>query len=87
MLVAGHFGGEALFGETSRASAGGYDIFALMLTNSGEHLWDRTFGGPQDEEGHAIARGCSGTLFVGGRDPGNDTGSLASMDTLLLAFD
>jgi len=32
-------------------------------------------------------RGCTGTLFVGGRDPGNDTGSFVSMDALLLAFD
>jgi len=87
VLVAGHFGGEARFGETPRASAGGYDVFALVLTSSGEHVWDRTAGGPQNEEGHAISGGCAGAVFVGGRDPGHDAGNLVSMDALLVAFD
>jgi len=87
VLLAGHFAGQATFGSSPQVSAGGYDTFALMLTGAGDHLWDRTFGGSKDEEGHAIVRGCTGTLFVGGRDPGNDTGSLVSMDALLIAFD
>ena len=87
VLVAGYFSDEAIFGEAPRVSAGGDDVFALMLTNSGENLWDRTQGGPGDETGRAIARGCTGTIFVGGRDPGNDSGNLVSMDALLLAFD
>jgi hypothetical protein len=87
VLLSGHFSEEAVFGPAPSQSAGGDDVFALMLSGAGEHVWDRTWGGPEDEEARAIVRGCTGTIYVGGRDPGNDTGNLVSMDALLLAFD
>lgn len=57
--------GDLLFtGRTSNAGAGGWDIFALRVTGSGNFRFCRTFGGTSYDEGFSIHETGTGDILL-----------------------
>ncbi len=56
----GHFviktsdGGYAIIGTTNSLGAGNYDVWLLKMDSSGDTLWTKTYGGPDDDEGYCL---------------------------------
>jgi hypothetical protein len=48
-------GGAVAVGFTNSEGAGGRDVWALRVDANGNRLWARTYGGPGDDGGHALA--------------------------------
>ena len=69
VYVTGYFQGRARFGEgaeaVERTAAGGTDAFLAALTPEGELRWTVHFGGPEDDEGRAVAADRDGAVFAG----------------------
>ncbi len=61
-------GGFLIVGFTDSFGAGGMDIYLFRTDMEGELLWDRTFGGPKDEFGWAMAAAPNGGLCAGRSD-------------------
>ena len=70
-------GGYAVAGYTSSKGAGGYDAWVIRLDQEGNKVWDKTYGGSQDDGawsliqttdgGYAVA-GYTSSKGAGGRD-------------------
>ncbi|MHA2405383.1 MAG: Loki-CTERM sorting domain-containing protein [Candidatus Hermodarchaeia archaeon] len=56
-------GGFAFVGTTSSFGAGGEDIWLVRTDTSGNHLWNQTFGGSEDDEGYSV-KALSGGGYV-----------------------
>ncbi len=60
-------GGEIIItGTTSTFGAGGFDIYLLRLSASGDLVWDTTYGGDRDEQAYACAAMPDGGLAICG---------------------
>ena len=55
-----------LVGWTACFGAGSADAFLAKYDTNGVQLWNRTWGGPIDDDGMAIASDPSGNVFIGG---------------------
>ncbi len=60
-------GGFLIVGFTDSFGAGGMDIYLIRTDMEGELLWDRTFGGPEDEFGWAMAADPDGGYVLAGQ--------------------
>ncbi len=49
-------GGYILVGSTKSYGSGGYDIWAIKTDEMGNKIWDKTFGGPLDDEGDSVLK-------------------------------
>ena len=66
MAFSGFFGGSVDFGS-GPITAAGSDGFVVALTGAtGAPLWSRTFGGPGDDRGNAIAIDPAGDVVAAG---------------------
>ena len=66
VLVTGSFEGSVVFGsDTFKATAS--DLFVLKLSDKGEVVWARAFGGGGDDIGHAVAVDKAGNAIVSGQ--------------------
>ncbi len=54
-------------GEFFMTSNGGADAFLLKMTNTGEFIWAKQFGGPETEGGNAVRVDNFGRIYVAGR--------------------
>jgi hypothetical protein len=59
-------GGHALAGYTTSQGAGLYDVWMLKLDREGRVLWDRSFGGPENDWARAIVELPDGGLAFAG---------------------
>ncbi len=72
VAVAGFFSGTVDFdpgeGMYERTSMPTFDddVFVTMLDADGSHVWTRTFGGAQDDEGRVLGVDDDGSVVVGG---------------------
>ena len=66
IYVVGQFSGTATVGATSITSAGSADVFVAKLTDDGAVTWARALGGPDFENGVAIATDAGGDVYVTG---------------------
>jgi hypothetical protein len=53
-------------GTSNLTSAGGPDVFILKLSNSGNLIWVKGFGGASEEFGNSIAVDASGNVYTTG---------------------
>jgi len=67
VLVTGDFSSSsAIFGTTTLANAGGYDMFIAKYDGSGNVLWAKREGGTSDDRGNGITTDASGNVLVTG---------------------
>ncbi|WP_437779311.1 hypothetical protein [Sorangium sp. So ce1097] len=77
LVITGSFEETIDFGGGPLVSAGGKDVFVAKLGDAGEHLFSHRYGGPADQEGHAVATvGFAGHVLLTGSFEGSiDLGS------------
>ncbi len=66
IILTGYFNGNALIGNQGFASAGRSDIFVLKMDSDGNYLWQKSFGGINYDEGHAVSVDNDGNIFITG---------------------
>ena len=66
VYVTGGYKGTAIFGTTSKTSAGISDVFVVKYNNSGTFQWVQSAGGTSDDVGNSIALDVSGNIYVTG---------------------
>jgi len=59
-------GGYIVTGRTASFGAGGYDVWMLKLDENGTVQWQKTYGGPGDDEAHAVRQTLNGGYVVAG---------------------
>jgi hypothetical protein len=59
-------GGYAILGETSSKGAGGLDFWIIKLDKQGNLLWDKTFGGSDEETAKSLIQTTDGGYAVAG---------------------
>jgi hypothetical protein len=65
-LVKTNDGGYALAGYTTSSGAGSYDVYLVKTDVNGNYLWNKTYGGPNDDRGYAIVQTAdAGYAIVG----------------------
>ena len=60
------FSASGAFGEKTQASKGNRDFWVVKIDGFGNKLWDKTYGGDQKEEPHAIYQTPDGGFLIGG---------------------
>ncbi len=58
--------GHIIAGYTRSYGAGGSDVWLIKVDANGEVNWDRTFGGPEDDEAYSIVKTTDGDYLVAG---------------------
>ncbi|MHA2250147.1 MAG: hypothetical protein ACXAD7_07285 [Candidatus Kariarchaeaceae archaeon] len=59
--------GFALFGSTNSYGAGQSDMWLITIDRNGEEVWNRTYGGANDEFGYTLITCSDGGYLLGGR--------------------
>ncbi|QNF32133.1 T9SS type A sorting domain-containing protein [Adhaeribacter swui] len=62
-------------GDKSQESKGGKDYWLIKLDQKGNKLWDRTYGGDQDDELRASSASINGGLVLAGFSYSNNSGN------------
>ncbi len=65
-----------LVGGTFSFGNGGEDLMVVKVSNFGEIKWTKTFGGSNDERGHAALETSDGDIIVAGHTKSFGTGNL-----------
>jgi len=60
-------GGYALFGHTSSFGAGENDFWLVKVDSAGNHEWNQTYGGPDNDYGESIIETSDGGYVLAGR--------------------
>lgn len=55
-----------LTGLTSSIGAGGYDIYVMKINNAGNIIWNKTYGGVNNELGYALKQTDNGGFIMAG---------------------
>lgn len=59
-------GGYIIAGRTDSYGNGGSDFYLLKTNANGEQLWDKTFGGDQDDRAFTMTETADGGFIIGG---------------------
>jgi len=59
-------GGYALAGHTSSYGAGRYDFWLVKTDSAGNHQWNKTYGGTNDEEASSVVQTLDGGYALAG---------------------
>ena len=55
-----------LAGRTYSYGSGGYDVYLVKTDNDGNKIWQKTFGGENDEYGHSVQQTSDGGYIIVG---------------------
>ncbi|WP_332448713.1 SdrD B-like domain-containing protein [Methanoculleus sp.] len=77
-------GGFVVAGSTESAGAGTADIWVVRLDESGDEVWNRTFGSPDDDTGREVITTSDGNLLVAGTFTERPDNTTVDTDVLLL---
>ncbi|MDX1942919.1 MAG: T9SS type A sorting domain-containing protein [Saprospiraceae bacterium] len=58
-------GGYVIVGRTNETTSGKFDILLIKVTENGNEVWSKTYGGAKDDEGRAIVAFQGGYVFTG----------------------
>ena len=67
-------GGYAVAGYTASKGTGGWDFWVLKLDDSGNVVWDKTFGDSKDDVANSIVQTSNGGYAVAGYTASKDAG-------------
>jgi len=81
VAVSGDSASVYITGQTLSFGAGFLDAFLVKFDASGNLVWERTWGGPINETGQAVAVAGDGSVYVAG-----DGNSFFGNDAILLKF-
>ncbi len=70
--------GSGVAGNKSSASSGNYDFWISRLDANGSELWERSFGGNQDDTLFSVQPTSAGGYMLGGRSGSGVSGSKTS---------
>lgn len=59
-------GGIAIFGYTDSFGAGNRDMWLIKTDNEGNIIWEKTYGGKQDDQGNSIKQTTDGGFILAG---------------------
>jgi hypothetical protein len=71
-------------GTTGSSGAGMADVWVVRLNESGDEVWNRTFGSPDDDAGRAVINTSDGNLLVAGMFTERPDNTTADTDALLI---
>jgi len=77
-------GGLVVAGRTNSRGSGGYDAWLISTDSKGRERWNRTYGGPGDEEAMEILENPDGGLVVAG---GTNSWGAGNFDAWLIKTD
>jgi hypothetical protein len=64
-------GGYMIVGETESFGSGNSDLWLLKRDPNGNRVWDKTFGGPEDDIGNSIQKTSDGGYILAGEKDGD----------------
>jgi serine-aspartate repeat-containing protein C/D/E len=77
--------GDFVFaGRTESSGAGGSDVWVVRLNESGNEVWNRTFGSPDDDAALAVINTTDGNLLVAGSFTERPDNAMVDTDALLI---
>ncbi len=79
-------GGYVVVGSTGSSGAGMADVWVVRLDGSGDEVWNRTFGSPDDDAGRAVINTSDGNLLVAGTFTERPDNATVDTDALLIKF-
>jgi hypothetical protein len=59
-------GGYIMSGYTKSYGAGGFDMYLVKVDSNGNLLWNRTYGGSQDDGANCIVQASDGSYIIAG---------------------
>ncbi|MGB4578197.1 MAG: SdrD B-like domain-containing protein, partial [Methanoculleus sp.] len=78
-------GGDFVFaGSTGSTGAGGMDAWVVRLNGSGGEVWNRTFGGLDDDDARAVITTTDGNLLIAGTFTERSNDTAIDTDALLM---